>query len=226
MGILVTLGFGPQQRKRGWVMGTHDTRHKERHSEEGPRLSRAGRPSIQRAPCPSGARGGPRPLLLLLRPGSNELGARRQPSAVTWGERTLQGRARRGWGASTPSPPAPLLSSHANTMKMDQYPPPGHLPMKMDQYPLPAPPRPWVWTALDSEQLPASTFRTSGPAHGLLPEESTPGPDLIPRLAAQAPPPPPHHPEGLPRQRWMPDSAPSPRRLVGRGWGQLASSVL
>lgn len=140
VGILVTLGFGPQQRKRGWVMGTHDTRHKERHSEEGPRLSHAGRPSIQRAPCPSGARGGPRPLLLLLRPGSNELGARRQPSAVTWGERTLQGRARRGWGASTPSPPAPLLSSHANTMKMDQYPPPGHLPMKMDQYPLPAPP--------------------------------------------------------------------------------------
>ena len=33
------------------------------------------------------------------------------------------------------------------------------------------------------------------------------------------PPPPPHHPEGLPHQRWRPDSAPFPRRTGGEAGG-------
>lgn len=34
VGILVTLGFGPQQMKRGWVTGAHHTRCEERPSGE------------------------------------------------------------------------------------------------------------------------------------------------------------------------------------------------
>ena len=57
VGILVTLGFGPQQRKRGWVMGTHHTRPEERHSEERPRLSRAGRPLHPEGSLSRGSKG-------------------------------------------------------------------------------------------------------------------------------------------------------------------------